>query len=173
VSRLATSRSGLKAVSSPSVYLAGPITGLTWDEAEAWRLPDSQTATTIARYGGAVLNPMRDQHKWDTGGPLPDNFDGSTGIQEDFRMIEECSAILANFVGAKAVSLGTIAELGYGYAMHKPIVVAMEPDNIHNHAFIREMATTIRPTLVGAASAVGFLIETTPVYRDAVAVPYA
>ena len=162
-----------KAVFRPSVYLAGPITGLTWAEAEAWRLPDASTATTIERYGGTVLNPMRDQHKWDTGGPLPDNFDGSTGIQGDFRMIEECSAILANFIGAKSVSLGTVAELGYGYALHKPIFVAMEPNNIHNHAFIREMATTIRLTLAGAASAVGFMLETKPVYQDAVAVPYA
>jgi hypothetical protein len=46
--------------------------------------------------------------------------------------------IFVNFLGATTISMGTVMEVAFGHAYRKPIVAAMEPGNIHEHAMVSE-----------------------------------
>jgi nucleoside 2-deoxyribosyltransferase len=130
------------------IYLAGPMAGMTWCEAYAWR----------ARVGNE-LSPW-----WDTVSPLQ----GTTMIPEPGRptehvslihtatglttkdeyYIRKCDFILANFLGADRGSLGTAAEIGFGYALGKQIISVMAPEGDPNdHAFTRRWSHIFVPTL--------------------------
>lgn len=58
-----------------------------------------------------------------------------------------CSVLLVNLLGAKKVSIGTCVEIGWANANDIPIVLVMEKENCHNHAFIRESANFITDSL--------------------------
>lgn len=47
--------------------------------------------------------------------------------------------ILINLLGTTEVSIGTVLEVGMGYAQRKPMVCAMESDNVHVHAMFNTM----------------------------------
>lgn len=53
-----------------SVYLAGPISGLTFDDAQDWR---GHAATFLASRGVVGLSPLREKHKL-TGGLDPNTL---------------------------------------------------------------------------------------------------
>ena len=53
--------------------------------------------------------------------------------------VMNCDMLLVNFLGAKKVSIGSVIELGWADAFRKPIVLVMEPDNIHKHAIVNEI----------------------------------
>jgi hypothetical protein len=51
--------------------------------------------------------------------------------------------ILANLLGAKAVSIGTVMEIAWAHAYRKPLVLVMEPPgegNPHDHMMVTQAA---------------------------------
>jgi len=54
--------------------------------------------------------------------------------------------LYANFLGATRVSIGSMFELAWGSDNKKQVIVVMEKDNIHRHAFVLEAATIIFET---------------------------
>jgi nucleoside 2-deoxyribosyltransferase len=49
--------------------------------------------------------------------------------------------IIANFAGAKQVSIGTCIEFGWADAARKPVILVMEDEgNMHEHGMILEIA---------------------------------
>lgn len=143
------------------VYLGGPITGLTFDEATDWR------EQTPLPEGWQGLSPMRDKEKFRIEGPLPSTFDeGSQAVEQDLFDIRVMDVGLWNFLGAERASIGSCVEIGYAFALAKPIVIVQEPagpafdtgesvdddwkevgwqtrprPNPHDHIFIHEFAT--------------------------------
>lgn len=67
--------------------------------------------------------------------------------------------LLVNLIGAERVSIGTMMELGWADAVRVPIVLAMEPENIHDHAMVREVAGFILPALPEAVHTVRALLS--------------
>ncbi len=147
------------------VYLAGPITGLTFTGACEWR-----DWVTVAlrleshRYPRTThlhpLSPMRDKDQFicDPRQVLPSTWDeGKAAVHRDLLDIRRSDAVLVNLLGASRVSLGTMCELGYAYAERKFILVVMEPDNPHDHVFVTELASQIVPTLDDALRVLGAL----------------
>jgi len=64
-----------------------------------------------------------------------------------------------NFLGARAVSIGSVAEMGIASTLHKPVVLVMEPSgNIHEHIFVRELADIHTTSLAEAAGVVNALL---------------
>lgn len=61
-------------------------------------------------------------------------------------MVEQSDILYANLLEVKKVSIGCMFELAWGSQLHKHIVLVMEKDNIHNHAFVLEAATVIFET---------------------------
>ena len=134
------------------VYLAGPIAGLTFGDATDWR---GQAQTWIEKKlpHVAALSPLRNKSYFDREQTLEDSYEQllfssqrAITVRDRFDCMRS-DAILMNLLGAKRVSIGSMIELGWANDVKKPIVVAMEPGNIHDHAMVREIASWIVPTL--------------------------
>lgn len=159
------------------VYLAGPITGLEFDEAKDWR---DDFIAELKRHGWNGLSPMRDKEEFRIKGKLSAFFDeGAAAVDRDLRDIEKSEAVIINFRDAQAVSLGSSAEMGYAYALGRPIIVVVEGDpgewnnrpeqaNPHHHVFTEYMATVIVDSLDNALKALESIHKATVINK----VPY-
>lgn len=137
------------------VYLAGPITGLTYDGAEDWR---AFAKAELGKFGIHGLSPLRAKdYLRHVEGNLTATCEGygdlnclssPRGIMTRDRFdATRCDVLLVNLLGAKAVSIGTVMEMAWADACRTPIVVAMEKiGNPHEHAMVNE--------------AIGFRLET-------------
>lgn len=168
-----------------AVYLAGPITGQTFNQATDWR---SKFQWDADRLGWQALSPMRGKDKFRMPGPLPSTFDeGKAAVLRDLHDIRRSEAVLINLEGAARVSIGTMAEMGYAHALNKFIIVVLDPPvkrvkavipdgwckskpearfldwkdvtetNPHDHVFVREMASQIVDSLDDALDVLGAL----------------
>lgn len=140
------------------IYLAGPISGLTYNEATKWR---NDITNELGRFGIKCLDPLRSAiHLRNSEGLLSDceiqegtqpaveAMSTSKGVVvRDKFDATRCDVLLVNLLGAKKVSIGTCVEIGWANANDIPIVLVMEKSNIHNHAFIRESASFITESL--------------------------
>lgn len=131
------------------VYLAGPITGLTFGQCTDWR---DYAASNLIEDGIKPLSPMRgkeylariaatkplagDCDKYSVISPLSSNRGITTRDRWD---ATRCDVLLVNVTGAKAVSIGTVMEIAWADLSRIPIVMAAEDDNIHwGHGMIKE-----------------------------------
>lgn len=139
-----------------SVYLAGPITGLSFDGASDWR---DYAKADLARSDIHGLSPLRaKEYLRQVNGPL-------TGTGEEYAHLgvlslprgvttrdrydaTRCDALLVNLLGADRVSIGTVMEIAWADQCRTPIVVAIEPQgNPHEHMMIAECIGFRVPTL--------------------------
>ncbi len=134
------------------LYLAGPITSLTYEECTAWRDVVSRELTPC---GIECYSPLRFKEFLAGKGELlamghpTKALSTPRGIMtRDHNDVYTCDAMLVNLLGARIPSIGTIAEVAWSFAYKKPCVVVMEPEgNPHQHVFITEAAGYIVPTL--------------------------
>lgn len=131
-----------------SVYLAGPISGLTYDQADDWR---RIAYDELARGGIHAMSPLRYKEylRHMVAGELSPTCAGygelhclssPRGIMTRDRMdATRCDALLVNFLGATRVSIGTVMEIAWADAHRIPVVCVMEESgNPHEHAMISE-----------------------------------
>jgi hypothetical protein len=132
-----------------ALFLAGPLTGISYKDALDWRkyveskLPADIIAFSALRGKGYVTNErvLKDvypEHLLSTpqGTVTRDRYD-----------VSRCDALFVNFLKADRISIGTIMEMGWADARRVPIILAMEEGNIHDHAFIRQVAAFIADDL--------------------------
>ena len=121
------------------VYLAGGISGLTYDEAVAWRTEVKQKVGPNIK----TLSPMRGKENLGTavGNPtLKDKYEenpltSAKGInQRDYFDVKRSDVLFVNLLGAKQVSIGTVMEVAWARAFEIPVVLVMEEGNIHTHS---------------------------------------
>lgn len=128
------------------MYLAGPITGLTYDGAEDWR---AFAKAELGAAGIKAVSPLRGKDYLrgipaltaDCAGYGALNCMSSPrGIMTRDRYdATRCDALLVNLLGADRVSIGTVMEIAWADLCRTPIVVAMEASgNLHEHAMIAE-----------------------------------
>lgn len=137
------------------VYLAGPIGGLTYDEAEGWR--EQLRSWNIP--GVQLFSPLRgkthtrEERDYD-GDTLGDRM-MSTGRAVMLRDSHDCftaDILVVNFLGAKRISIGTVMELAWAYDRRIPTIVVMEErGNVHEHAMLNEAIWWRVSNLVDAA----------------------
>ena len=169
-----------------SVYLAGPITGLTYGDARhGWREEFAAMMPTHI----ISLSPMRGKdflmgEKNLKGDPdmYPTNpLARPSGIlARDRNDVRTCDVVVACFLGAmNHPSIGTAVEFGWADAYRKPLVMVVEDDptksylkdgmtmqkintnetrNIHLHAFLTEIAGYRTNNLEEAAQIVKCLL---------------
>lgn len=160
-----------------TVYLSGPITGLTYEEARfGWRSEFALHLHSLGKWGQAirVLSPMRHEgHLAELKGPIekayPENLFSSPKmiVAKDFLDVKASDIVIANLWGSTKVSVGTMVELGYAKALGKTIIVIMEdeivdhdyPKNPHRHPFVTELADAIAPSVQRAAEIVSSLLS--------------
>lgn len=147
-----------------SVYLSGPITGETYEQARyGWRA----TFATQMEPGIKVLSPMRHEgHLAEIKGELAQHypehfFSGARVIVEKDRLdIKRSDVVLVVLLGATRVSIGTVAEIGMAYEAGKTIILVMEDSgNIHDHPFVTQPAALRLNNLQDAVYAINALLS--------------
>lgn len=132
-----------------SVYLSGPIDGLTYEEGLDWR---TQAKERLARLNIMGICPQRGKDYLSQMGMMEfaeqeqtfnKNYPMSTApavLARDRHDTLACDAILVNFQGARRVSIGTVMEIAWAHLHHKPVVVVIDKDdNLHGrHPMLRE-----------------------------------
>lgn len=123
------------------VYLAGPISGLTYNEGQNWR----ETFANFMPPQIKCYSPLRAKQYLRTFGKLEQSYEVSAlstdrGINtRDHYDCMSSDLILAYLSGADRVSVGTVMEIAWAYAYRKPLVVVMEEaGNVHDHPMTRE-----------------------------------
>jgi nucleoside 2-deoxyribosyltransferase len=131
------------------IYLAGPISGLQYNEAVSWR----DKITEILKDTGnkiCCLSPMRTKGKLNDRcvGRIQQSYEdfgcmySDRGIMSrDFHDCTTSDLVIFNLLDAKTISIGTIMELAWCYQSKIPSVVIMLPErfvNIHDHPMVRE-----------------------------------
>lgn len=135
-------------IAKPSkvVYLAGPIAGLTYDEAQEWRKAATDYLNLL---DVTVLNPLRVVQPFNgvhgNQGVEEAHFSARGMIMRDRTDVYTSDLILMNLSNAKGVSIGSCVELGWADAYRKPVVtISTDPKP---HAFIYELSSYVVPNL--------------------------
>ncbi len=140
-------------MSKPLVYLAGAITGCSYNEATDWR----ETFPKLVGDSVICLSPMRGKAYLSGIPSLKDDYEdllaGQRGIwSRDHYDVHQCNCLVANLLGSVRVSIGTMFELAWASERRIPVVAIMESkDNLHDHPFVRE-ATNFRVTSLDEAA---------------------
>jgi len=132
------------------IYLAGPITDCNVAEAKDWRADISERLTHLGVVG---VSPLRCE-------PL---VTGTYQATYDNRMFGTAAAISgknwfdtnrADIVLVylpksarlkKGLSIGTMFEVGWASALHKPIIVVTDDEKIQNHPLMQRHVNWILP----------------------------
>ena len=127
-----------------SMYLCGPITGLSSEEARhGWRAEVARELMGVVE----CLSPMRHYDHLQAVVELsqfgnPQNvLTSPRGLTTRDRFDTMRSDLLfCNLLYAKRVSVGSMLELGWADAARIPILVVMEESgNLHDHAMVNEL----------------------------------
>lgn len=132
-----------------TVYLAGPIMGLTYKEASDWRIQLSNIFNVL---GIQVINPL-DKHEVPSEVLLNDEklkpfYDEIIAhpdaiLERDLLYIRKSDVLIANFT-QKEDSVGTLVEIGYALALNKHmIIITKKGSELETHPF-----TGVRCTIV-------------------------
>jgi hypothetical protein len=128
-----------------SIFLAGPLTGVSYKDALEWRkYVESKLPADIVAFSALrgkiclakerVLKSAYPEHLLTTpqGTITRDRYD-----------VSRCDALFVNFLDTDRVSIGTIMEMAWADSRRIPIILALENGNIHDHAFVRQVAAFI------------------------------
>lgn len=158
-------------MSRPKVYLAGPITGQTYEGATDWR----EYARQLLEPHVQGMSPMRGKDYLKAYGVIggsPEEaymkqvISSQTGILgRDRNDVRTADAVLMNLKGAEIVSIGTMIEAGWADAYRIPFVIVDDPKSIHNHVMLRGMATYVVETIEDAVYLLRVLLGV-PVLRQ-------
>lgn len=148
------------------VYLAGPITGLSYKECNSWR---DYTAKALNRCGIETLTPMRGKEYLSHYRKLKSQYLGvhplSTAHGITSRDSWDCrrsDLILVNLMGAKAVSIGTVLEIAWGQSAGVYVMTVMEKDNIHRHAMLEQTSSIVMESLDEALDLIPVILGVHP-----------
>lgn len=137
------------------VYVAGPISGLTY--AEATKYFDWITKQ-LEKKGLDVFTPMvkneydktfaKDEIITPLGSETNPLATNKAIFTRDVWMVRQSDIILVNFTtGKDRVSIGSCMELMAAFILGKHTIVVMKEDDIHQHAFIKEASNLVVPTI--------------------------
>lgn len=127
------------------VYLAGPITGQTYEGATEWReMFSSQTLEHIK-----CLSPMRGKHYLQSVQKIAATgceklgilSGGPAVVARDYADTTNADIIVVNLLGTSKVSIGTMFEVAWAYSKHIPVVLVIEDGetNVHTHSMLLTM----------------------------------
>lgn len=145
------------------VYLAGPITGLTFDGASDWR---DYAAAQLADVGITAYSPLRLQSMLRAYGTLDAGGLGSDYVNahplvsasgmtaRDRHDVRTSDAVLVNLLETTRASIGTCMEIAWADAFRVPTVVALDEGSVHDHALLTTVASYVTRDLETALECV-------------------
>lgn len=123
------------------IYLAGPISGCTFEECTDWRdhfiemIPKSVQCLSPMRGKSFLKDKGIINGSYEEDGP----FATRRGIMtRDFFDCNRVDIVVANLLNAESVSIGTCMEIAWAYQSRTPLIAIMEEGNIHEHPMILE-----------------------------------
>jgi len=128
------------------IYVAHPINGLSYNEVVSYY---KDIGKKLRQMGYEVYHPMvgksflRTEKKFrsDYSHPIATNH----AVKErDKWMVKHVDVLLVDFTNARGVSIGCVSELAWADdtpTIHT--VVVLPKGNIHDHAFVKEMADVL------------------------------
>jgi hypothetical protein len=128
------------------VYLSGPISGCSSAQATEWRRYVAQRLSPRL----TVFDPTQDAADFsvpselhlNVGARLQNLAHGKEVLERNRMYILGCDVVLANFLGAKKISIGSIGEIFWADAFRKPVIVVREAQqNLHDHGLVNAIAT--------------------------------
>lgn len=143
-----------------TVYLAGGMSNLGFEEADRWR---QEAVRTLEPFGLQCLSPMRFKPYLKTEGKIDRNthlrgsgaWSTDAGLTDrDRRDCTTSACVLMNLMGAERASIGSMIEVGWADAHRVPLIVAMEAGGKHDHPMVRRIASAVLPTIEEATQAV-------------------
>jgi hypothetical protein len=146
-----------------TLYLCGPITGLSSQEATNWRHFVTDTLAGKVE----VVDPTRDSPDFVRRSESSSTREISTArllhgkrtMVRDRFDLRRSDLVLACFLGAKSVSIGAVGEIFWADAMGKPVIIVREENNIHNHDMLNEIAGWIFDNLDAAIEQIKLIIK--------------
>lgn len=137
-----------------TVYLCGPIAGLTLDDAANWR---KQTAQSLWSCGFDTIDPLESKYDLPTGNQPLDDYYNIAGwranelYQRDLYSVRGSDIVLANLAAAERVSIGSVSEIAIAAELRKYVVLVLGPnDQVHRHPFVMCAASVILDSLDAA-----------------------
>ncbi len=121
------------------VYLAGPITGKSYNGCTEWR---NEVKDQLYQLGLDGFSPMRHKEFLLNEKEIKDNYNDQylstvTAINiRDYNDVKTSGALLVNFLGASKVSIGTVMEIAWARVYNIPVVIVVEKNNIHQHGML-------------------------------------
>lgn len=132
------------------IYLVRPISGCTFQEVTQGY---KETANILLNHGYQVLHAMMGKEDLQQNDEVFKNHGYTHPVATDRAilgrdrwMVKKADIVFANFLGAKRVSIGSMMELAWAHDHGKHVVIAMEKDNIHRHAFVTGCADILFET---------------------------
>ena len=135
-----------------SIYLAGPISGLTHDEARyGWRQEFKDMLERMDAFHIHCNSPMRGKEFLEASGVLSNDGAGypdhamstPAGVTtRDYNDVRNCDVMVACYLESlRRPSLGTAAEFGYCWALHKPVITIGPADEVNvRHLMLSRMS---------------------------------
>lgn len=129
------------------IYVAAPITGKTPQEVLDYF---TNIRDILTRLGYEVFQPMtakgffRTQEGEFTSSGYSNPVSTDHAIYErDMFMVDNSDIVFLNFENTTKASIGMVCELTRASAKGKHTVCVIPPDNVHNHAFIKQAADIV------------------------------
>lgn len=161
------------------VYLAGPISGLSYEGAVDWReYAEERLSDTLGPFVDP-RSPMRMKEHLKhveefrpTGYDTEEIMDSRAVVARDIFDVRTADVILMNLAHVERVSVGTMIELGAAAALNKLVVTVMPYEerterpagrgvtsspNPHDHLFVYELSGIVVPDLDAAIEVISAL----------------
>jgi nucleoside 2-deoxyribosyltransferase len=132
------------------VYLAGPIGGSTYDEAQNWRMDLDYLLQSSSNGAIRGYSPLRGKGALKSAGPLTTSAypfyspmaTSKAILTRDFNDCRTADLVIANLLphdNGAPPSLGTVMEIGFAYALQVPIlaICAYAGNPVANHAMVK------------------------------------
>ena len=125
------------------IYLAGPISGLTYYGSEEWRHDFKENVSSLI----ACYSPLRTKEFLAHEGIIEDSYSTSPlstdrGIMtRDHHDCKHADLVVMNFLDVDRVSIGTVMEAAWAFAYGKPLIAILPKGSVHDHPMIREAIT--------------------------------
>lgn len=124
------------------VYLAGPITGCSYNGCTHWR---ERFENALNSNEVQALSPMRGMSYLESSDVIEQDYPDHVmscqrGIMvRDHFDTKRATILIANLLGAEKISIGTVMEMAWAWDNGIPVVCMMEPEgNVHDHPMLRE-----------------------------------
>lgn len=115
-----------------TIYLAGAMKGLTWEEANRWRV---QFALALPHHI-QTLSPIRGKLEETIGTDIIPNSIETSAIHSvvgintrDYNDVRTCDLVVANLQGMHKQSVGTIMEIAWARAFSKPCILVLPKED--------------------------------------------